>query len=207
MRILLIEDHPIVRTGCRRLLQGISGTDVREATSAADGLPLAREFCPNIIVLDLRLPDANGLDLIEPLLAYESGAKVIVFSMYEDPAFAARALQAGARGYITKNDDPNVLLQAIEKVDRGGTFLTASMAEKLALLAATAATDPLRSLSKRERHVFNLLGQGRTVAEVADQLGVSYRTSASIAAQIRSKLNISSMAALIKLAVEQQRNA
>ena len=168
---------------------------------------LAREFCPHIIVLDLRLPDANGLDLIEPLMAYECGARVIVFSMYEDPAFAARALKAGAKGYITKNDDPDVLLQAIEKVDGGGTFLAASMAEKLALLAANAGIGPLRSLSNRERHVFNLLGQGRTLVEIADQLGVSYRTSASIAAQIKSKLNITSMAALIKLAVEHQSNA
>ena len=206
MRILLIEDHPIVRAGCRRLLQGISGTDVHEATNAADGLRLARALSPEIIVLDLRLPDANGLDLLESLMANEGGAKVIVFSMYEDPAFAARALEAGAQGYVTKNDDPDVLLQAIEKVGRGGTFLTALMAEKLVLLTTNAGIDPLRSLSNRERHVLKLLGQGRTLAEIADQLEVSYRTSANIVAQIKGKLHINSMAALIKLAVERQRN-
>jgi DNA-binding NarL/FixJ family response regulator len=205
MRILLVEDHPIVRAGCRSLLEGAPGTEVREATTAADGLQLAREFIPEIVVLDLRLPDGNGLDLLEPLMLLERAPKVIVFSMYEDPAFAARALQSGARGYITKNDDPDLLLEAIRRVDSGGIFLTASMAEKLALRTTKVAPDPLGDLSTRERDVLDLLGQGRTLAEIADQLNVSYRTSASIAAQIKSKLNISSTAALIKWAVDHRK--
>jgi two-component system, NarL family, invasion response regulator UvrY len=205
MRILLVEDHPIVRAGCRSLLEGAPGTEVREATTAADGLQLAREFIPEIVVLDLRLPDGNGLDLLEPLKLLERAPKVIIFSMYEDPAFAARALEAGARGYITKNDDPDLLLEAIRRVDSGGIFLTASMAEKLALRTTKVATDPLGDLSSRERDVLDLLGQGRTLAEIADQLNVSYRTSASIAAQIKSKLDISSTAALIKWAVDHRK--
>jgi len=205
MRILLIEDHPIVRAGCRSLLQGAHGSEVREATTAADGLRLAHEFIPEVVVLDLRLPDGAGLDLLKPLMLLEHPPKVIVFSMYEDPAFAARALEAGARGYITKNDDPDLLLEAVQRVDRGGTFLTASMAEKLALRTTNAAADPFDELSNRERDVLDLLGQGRTLAEIADQLSVSYRTSASIAAQIKSKLNISSTAALIKWAVDHRK--
>jgi len=205
MRILLIEDHPIVRAGCRSLLQGAQGTEVREATTAADGLRLAHEFIPQVVVLDLRLPDGTGLDLLKPLMLLEHPPKVIIFSMYEDPAFAARALEAGARGYITKNDDPDLLLEAVQRVDRGGTFLTASMAEKLALRTTNAAADPFHELSTRERDVLELLGQGRTLAEIADQLSVSYRTSASIAAQIRGKLNVSSTAALIKWAVDHRK--
>lgn len=207
MRILLIEDHPIVREGCRRLLQGVSGTEVREAVNAVDGLRLSHEFSPEIILLDLRLPDGNGLNLLDSLMSCDPVPKIIVFSMYEDPAFAARALEVGAKGYITKNDDPDVLLQAIDKVRDGGVFLTASMAEKLALMTTNAGSDPLRDLSSREREVLDLLGQGMTLAEIADQLKVSYRTSAGIAAQIRSKLNVNSTAALIKWAVEHQRLA
>ena len=205
MRILLIEDHPIVRAGCRSLLAGSPGTEVFEATTAADGLRLAREFIPNIVVLDLRLSDGNGLDLLEPLMLLERAPKIIVFSMYEDPAFAARALESGARGYVTKNDDPDLLLEAIQRVDSGRIFLTASMAEKLALRTAKVAADPFGDLSARERDALDLLGQGRTLAEIADQLNVSYRTSASIAAQIKSKLNISSTAALIKWAVDHRK--
>jgi two-component system, NarL family, invasion response regulator UvrY len=206
MRILLIEDHPIVRAGVRRLLQGTGEAEVLEATNAADGLRLAHEVSPEVIILDLRLPDGSGLDLLAPLMANDRTLpKVIVFSMYEDPAFAVRALEAGAKGYITKNDDPEVLLQAVETVSNDGVFLTTSMAEKLALLTAKIRDDPLRDLSNREREVLDLLGQGKTLTEIADQLTISYRTSASIAAQIKSKLNLNTTAALIKWAVEHQK--
>src|SRR5579875_1758862 len=133
MRILLIEDHPIVRAGCRRLLQE-GGMEIDEAATIADGLRKADELSPDIIVLDLKLPDGTGLDLLGRLSAARPGRTIIVFSMYEDPAFAARALEAGAGGYMTKNDDPDLLLQAIETVGAGGIFLTPAMAEKLALI-------------------------------------------------------------------------
>jgi two-component system, NarL family, invasion response regulator UvrY len=205
MRILLIEDHPIVRAGCRRLLQTKDDVEVQEAATAVDGLRIVREFTPDIIVLDLNLPDVNGMSLLAPLLSAAPERKIIVFSMYDDPAFAQRALESGARGYITKNDDPDVLLQAIETVSGGGLFLTASMTGKLALMAARGGSDPLRDLSGREREVLELLGDGKTLAEIADRLNISYRTSASLTAQIKTKLNITSTAALIKWAADRLR--
>ena len=205
MRILLIEDHPIVRAGCRRMLQTKDDVEVQEAATAADGLRIVREFIPDIIVLDLNLPDVNGLSLLAALVFAAPERKIIVFSMYDDPAFAQRALESGAKGYITKNDDPDVLLQAIETVAGGGLFLTASMAGKLALMAAKGSNDPLRDLSGREREVLELLGDGKTLAEIADRLNISYRTSASLTAQIKTKLNITSTAALIKWAADRLR--
>ena len=205
MRILLIEDHPIVRAGCRRMLQTKDDVEVQEAATAADGLRIVREFIPDIIVLDLNLPDVNGLSLLAALVSAAPERKIIVFSMYDDPAFAQRALESGAKGYITKNDDPDVLLQAIETVAGGGLFLTALMAGKLALMAAKGSNDPLRDLSGREREVLELLGDGKTLAEIADRLNISYRTSASLTAQIKTKLNITSTAALIKWAADRLR--
>ena len=205
MRIMLIEDHPIVRAGCRRMLQTKDDVEVQEAATAADGLRIVREFIPDIIVLDLNLPDVNGLSLLAALVSAAPERKIIVFSMYDDPAFAQRALESGAKGYITKNDDPDVLLQAIETVAGGGLFLTASMAGKLALMAAKGSNDPLRDLSGREREVLELLGDGKTLAEIADRLNISYRTSASLTAQIKTKLNITSTAALIKWAADRLR--
>lgn len=202
MRILLIEDHPIVRTACRRMLQARPGVKVAEATTAASGLDLAGSFLPDLVILDLRLPDGNGLDLIATLLSAQPDRKIIVFSMYEDPIIASRALEAGARGYITKNDDPGVILQAIEKVSGGRVFLTPGMAEKIALMTAGLKSDPLHSLSSRERQVLGLLGRGRTVAEIADELNLSYRTSAYAVAQIKAKLQIPSTAAVIRWAVD-----
>jgi len=202
MRILLIEDHPIVRTACRLILQAKLGVEVAEATTAAAGLDMASSVSPDLIILDLRLPDGNGLDLLTTLMSAEPDRRIIVFSMYEDPAIAAHALEAGARGYITKNDDPDVILQAIDQVAEGGIFLTPGMAEKMALMKAGLDCDPLRGLSPRERQVLGLLGRGRTLAEVANELNLSYRTSAYAAAQIKAKLQIPSTAALIRWAVD-----
>jgi DNA-binding NarL/FixJ family response regulator len=202
MRILLLEDHPIVRAGCRRLLEAVNGADIREASTATDGLRISREFLPDVIILDLKLPDGNGLELITSLLSNEPAPKIIVFSMYEEPAFAARALEAGAKGYITKNDDPDALSRAVEKVAGGGVFLTAPMAEKLALMATVGSVDDLHRLSTREIATLELLAQGKTLGEIADELSISYRTSANLVAQIKCKLNIASNAALIKWAVE-----
>jgi two-component system, NarL family, invasion response regulator UvrY len=198
MRILLLEDHPIVRAGCHRLLEAADGVEIREVATATDGIRVSREFLPDIIVLDLKLPDGNGLALMASLLSNEPPPKIIVFSMYEEPSFAARALEAGAKGYITKNDDPGALLQAVEKVAAGGVFLTGGMAQKLALMATVGAVDDMHGLSAREIATLDLLAQGKTLGEIADRLG----TSASLVAQIKSKLNIASNAALIKWAVE-----
>lgn len=202
MRVLLIEDHPIVRTACCRMLQAREDVEVAEATTVATGLSMARSFSPDIIILDLRLPDGNGLDLLVALMSAEPDRKIIVFSMYGDPALASRALEAGARGYITKNDDPDVILQAMDQVDTGEIFLTPAIAKKLALMATGLDTDPLRALSPRERQVLGLLGRGKTLAEIADELNISYRTSAYTAAQIKIKLQLPSTPALIKWAVD-----
>jgi two-component system, NarL family, invasion response regulator UvrY len=202
MRILLIEDHPIVRTACRVILQSRPGVEVAEASTAASGLELAGRFSPHLIILDLRLPDGNGFDLIATLIAAKPARKIVVFSMYEDPVFATRALEAGARGYITKNDDPDLVLQAIDKVSSGGIFLTPTMAEQLALMTAGVDTNPLPSLSFRDRQVLGLLAGGKTLAEIAKELHFSYRTAAQAAAQIKEKLQVSSTAALIRWAVD-----
>ncbi len=207
MRILLIEDHPIVRTACRRMLEVRRDVEVAEAITAAAGLTVAASFSPDIIILDLRLPDGSGLDLLEKLMTVDPDRRVIVFTMYEDPVFASRALEAGARGYITKNDDPEVLLQAIDTVCSDGIFLTPATAEQLALMTAGPDTGPLRNLSPRERQVVGLLGLGKTLAEIAEELNISYRTSAYAAAQIKVKLKIPSTAALIKWAVNHSQHS
>jgi DNA-binding NarL/FixJ family response regulator len=211
MKVLLIEDHPIVRAGCRRLLQthAPSGDapEVIEASNGEEAIALNREHRPDIAVLDLNLPDVPGLDVMRRMRNDRPDLKVIVFSMYEDPAFVSRALEGGAVGYITKNDDPEAMLEAIEKVRSGGMHLGARVAEKIALRTLREPDDPLRTLSRREREVFDLLGQGRSLAEIAADLGISYRTAAHAASQIRMKLGLGSAAALIKYAVERTRGA
>lgn len=206
MQILLLEDHPIVAAGCRRLLEILDGCEIREAATAADGLRMNLEDRPDIIILDVKLPDANGLDLIASLSSSAHSPKIIVFSMYEEPTFAARALEAGAKAYITKSDDPDALLRAVEKVDAGGLYLTPAMAQKLALMATVGAVGERHGLSPRDMFVIDLLAQGKTLAEIATLLKTSYRTSANVVAQLKIKLNIDNTAALIKWAVENRQS-
>ncbi len=203
--VLLVEDHPIVRAGCRRVLQSRDGLDVIEASCAAEGSRLNHERRPDLIVLDLNLPDANGLDLMRELLVANAAAKLLVFSMYEDPAFVARALAAGAVAYVTKNDDPDTLLEAIEKALRGEIHLGHTVAQKLALMHLRPREDRLGGLSARERQVLDLLGAGCNLSEIAARLEISYRTVANVSSQLKNKLGVGSASALIKLAVEQRR--
>jgi DNA-binding NarL/FixJ family response regulator len=202
LKVLLIEDHPIVRAGCRRLLQSRAGTEIFEAGSGAEGFALARRERPRVVVLDLNLPDGNGLAILARLRGEIPTAAVLVFSMYEEAAFVARALEGGALGYLTKHDDPEALLEAVEAVARGARYLGHSVAQKLALLSLQPGNDPLRGLTARELGVLDLLGGGAGLAEIAEALALSYRSAANIAAQLRAKLQVRSQAALVKFAVE-----
>jgi len=199
MKVLLIEDHPIVREGCRRLIEARDGHEVVEARTAAEGLA-ALSLTPDVVVLDLNLPDRRGLDVLADIRAAAPDARIIVFSMYEDPAFVSRALEAGALGYVTKNDDPEALLEAIDSVADGKPYLARSVAMKLAL--GKLGETPVDKLSGRERELVELLSAGDTLGEIAARMGVSYRTAAALAARARSKLGLRTNAALMKFAVE-----
>jgi DNA-binding NarL/FixJ family response regulator len=175
-----------------------------EAASAMAGGMLNRELVPEIIVLDINLPDANGLEIITALLSDNPGAKIIVFSMYEAASFVTHALEKGARGYITKNDDPMTILLAIDKVRSGTIYLGQAVAQNLALYNLEVANSPLRDLSDRERQVLNLLGDGKSLTEISTELTIGYKTAANLVSAIKQKLSISTSSALIKFAVEQR---
>ncbi len=202
LSVLLVEDHPIVRAGCHRLLEAWGKTRVVCARNVAEGLQCLKEEAFDLVILDLGLPDGGGINALKRMFAAMPALKVLVFSMHEEPVMVASALEAGARGYVSKNDDPAVLLEAIARINGGDIYLSRSVAQKLALMNVRPGQGPLRGLSAREREVLALLSKGQSLAEVAGALGVSYRTAAAIAAQMRAKLNLPSMAALIRLAVE-----
>ncbi len=202
-RILLVEDHPIVRDGCRRLFGRRPHFEIHEAASAEAGAALNAALKPDIIILDVELPDATGLDMIPDLLRDNSAARIIVFSMYEARSFVTRALQLGARGYVTKNDDPDMILQATDKVLAGDLYLGRTVAQTLAL-SERQEPDPLRNLTEREREVVSHLGQGMNIGEIAQALSLSYKTVANLISALKQKLGIATSAALIKFAVERR---
>jgi len=202
VKVLMIEDHPIVRDGCQRILSRRSNIETAEAISASEGIALNRDFNPDVIVLDAGLPDASGFDIIGTLLADNAHAKVIIFSMYEAPHFVSCALEKGARGYITKNDDPNAILQAIDRVRTGGIYLGQAVAQRFAISNLAPADDPLHELSQRERQIVRLLGEGKSLTEISVELSLGYKTVANTVVTIKQKLGLSTTPALIKFAVE-----
>lgn len=204
MHILLIDDHPIIRDACRLLLQDRPDVAILEASTGADGERLYATERPDVVVLDLNLPDCGGLDVLRRLRAADPACRVIVFSMYENPSLVGRAMDAGARGYVTKSDDPDALLEAIGRVAAGECYLSVVAARQVAL--SSLRREPESRLSPREHEVLALLAEGFSIARVAERLGVSYRTSASLVAQLRTKLDLPSNAALIRRAVELARS-
>jgi two-component system, NarL family, invasion response regulator UvrY len=201
-RVLLIDDHAVVRAGCRLLLQRRAEIAILEASNGAEGVSLAAEHQPQLIVLDLSLGDGSGFDIMQRLRAESPGTRILVFSMHEDPVTAARAVESGAAGYASKNDGPDTFLDAVDTVLRGDFYLGRAMAQKLALRQIRAGDNPLRSLSRRELDVLRLFGAGESLAEIADELQLSYRTVANSVSQIKRKLNVATNARLLRLAID-----
>ena len=201
-RILLIDDHPVVQTGCRVLLHPRPGTELIEARTGTDGVRLARELQPDLVILDLALPDMNGLKAAALLREVSPASKILVFSMHSDPVFAAQAMEAGARGYVSKNDGPEVLLAAIDAVLRGEIYLSHATAQRLALMEIRAGDSPLRTLTPRERDVLRLFGGGKSLGEISADLQISYRTVANTVSHIKRKLNVGTNSKLMRIALD-----
>jgi two-component system invasion response regulator UvrY len=201
IQILVVDDHPIVRAGVRQLIQQIPSAKVEEAETGEEGYRLFQELQPDMVLLDITLPGIGGLEVLRRIRANREDAKVLMFSMHEDPVFASRAMQAGAKGYITKNNAADHLVEAIEKVLDGKIYLSADTAQELAMLNIGQGTSALSDLSRRELEILRLLGEGRSMNDISDVLGISYKTVANNLTQIKNKLDISKTAELMRFAI------
>jgi len=199
--ILVVDDHPIVRAGVRQLIQQIPSASVEEAETGEEGYRLFQELYPDMVILDITLPGIGGLEVLRRIRANREDAKVLMFSMHEDPVFASRAMQAGARGYITKNNAADHLVEAIEKVLAGKIYLSADTAQQLAMLNIGAGTSALSDLSRRELEILRLVGEGKSMNDISDIIGISYKTVANNLTQIENKLDISKTAELMRFAI------
>ncbi len=205
-RILIIDDHAVVRAGCRLLLQQGGHTAIIQAESGKEGLELNADRQPQLIILDLGLKDANGLELIKQIRAANPAGRVLIFTMHEEPELAARTMESGASGYVTKNEGPDVFLAAVSEVLEGGIYLSHALAQKIALLNIRAASHPLRELTAREVDVLRLLGEGKSANEIAAALSISYRTVANAISLIKRKLNAPTTGRLIHIAIEHMKS-
>ena len=201
MKILVIDDHPIVRAGVRRLLAAEPEIEVREATNGREALGIHRELQPTLVILDLNLPGIGGLEVLTRLKAADPDARVLVLSMHDDGIHVTRALRAGAAGYVTKNAPPEELLEAIGRVARGHTYIEREIAEDLVFASVRKSPHPLKDLSSRDLEIMRLLAEGCTLPRIADALGLSYKTAANSCTRIKAKLGAASTADLIRIAI------
>lgn len=200
MKLLVVEDHAIVVSGCRALFSDDRDVELIEARTAALGASQFRASRPDVIVVDINLPDGSGLDLLRDLLTEDPAARIIVFSMSDAPMLAIQAVELGAHGYVSKNGDPDALREAVYAVAAGRRWLPEDLLQELALVRAGASQ--AACLSDRELQVLSALARGRSMAEIAEDLGVTYKTVAAHGATIRSKLNARTSSEMVRIAVE-----
>jgi two-component system, NarL family, invasion response regulator UvrY len=201
-RLLLVDDHAIVRAGYRHLLERQDRfVVVAEARSAEEAYALFRQHRPDVVVTDLAMPGASGLEAIQRILRADAAARVLVFSMYGSPDFALAALRAGALGYITKSSPPDVLIRAIADVLDGRQVLSPDIAQALALARLSDRRRPLENLTPREFDVLCMLVSPASVPDIAQRLHLSIKTIHNLHYQIKSKLGVDSDIELTRLAM------
>lgn len=202
IRTILVDDHAVVRLGYRSLLE-IAG-DIVVIAEAETGEEAYQSFLamgPDVIVMDLALPGMGGLEVTRRILRRDASAKVLVFSMYDDLAFVRQALQAGARGYVSKNSAPEVLVTAVRQTAAGERYLEPRLARELRLHSRPADRTPLAGLSTREFEIFCLLARGQKIGDIAERLSLSYKTVANYYTQIKSKVEAKTLADITRLAI------
>jgi DNA-binding NarL/FixJ family response regulator len=202
MRVLIVDDHPMVIEGCRGMLSGHKDIEVLEAHNADEALDAYGAATPDVVVLDINLPGVSGFELLRRILKRDADAKIIVFTMNDDPVFAARAIEGGARGYVAKNEDPRVFIKAIRTVAEGERYLSNAFALKLAFSDQSRASNPLDALNGREIEILRNLAEGKDMTEIAHILKVSYKTVANNCILLKRKLGARSKADLLRIAVE-----
>lgn len=201
IRVLLVDDHAVVRAGFRRLLEGCGVRVSAEADTGEAGYRAYVDAPCDVVILDLALPGRGGLETLRRLRARDAGARVLVFTMHDEPAFAEQALAAGALGYVTKSSSPEVLLDAVTRVARGERCLSPDIAERLALAPSGGPQAAIEALSPREFEIFRQLAAGHSAAEIGERLALSAKTVANYGSQIRARLGVGSRAELARLAI------
>lgn len=203
MNILIVDDHPIVRAGLCRLLRHARPDDtLHEVTTGKAALTAFRDVRPDVVILDLNLPDIGGLEVAWRIRAQEPNARILVLSMHHDAVYVTRALQAGVRGYLSKNAAPEELLEAVSRVAAGDTYVEQDIAQELVVRQSEPLTASLDKLSRRDIEILRQLTEGRPMARIAEALGVSQKTVANRCTFIKNVLGASNTADLVRLALK-----
>jgi DNA-binding NarL/FixJ family response regulator len=202
MLILIVDDHPVVISGCRSLFASDPTIKIEQAGDERSGHKAYLSSRPDVTIIDINLPDLSGFELMRRIRKDDPNAKIIMFSMNDDPAFVVRAVELGAQGYVCKADDPRLLVKAVRKVAAGETFVTPSLAKNVTFSGAAIRANPASQVSPRELEILRLLSRGQKIVEIADALEVSYKTVANTTSLLKQKLGAKNHSDLIRQAVE-----
>jgi two-component system, NarL family, invasion response regulator UvrY len=200
MKILLVDDHEIVRSGLRNLLTSVADTRISEAATGRDALLRLRQDRPDLVLLDLNLPGIGGLELLRRMLLQDKTIRILVLSMHAEPLYATRAIELGARGYLSKNASAEELLIAVRRVTDGGRYIENEIAQELALQKLSPGHD-LQDLTARDLEIMRLLAEGMSLTEIADAIGIGYKTAANACSHIKAKLGVTRTNDLVRLAM------
>ncbi len=203
LNVLLVDDHAVVRAGYKTYLSFSEDIgQVYEADRGETACQLYSQWRPDLVVLDLSMPGIGGYETIRRLLGRDAHAKILVFSIHNERVFVTRALKAGAKGYITKNSSPEILVAAVKKIAEGGTFVEPELAQQLVMagLSGNDDSDGIQLLSPREFDVFCLLANGYTTQKTAEKLRLSYKTVCNYGTAIKEKLGVATAAEMTLLA-------
>ncbi len=202
--VLLIDDHPIVLQGCKKLLESAGADDVDQAQSASEGFRLYRRRKPDVIVVDLAMQAGalNGLSFVRRLRRIDTETPVLVLTMHRDPVVVSRALELGASGYVLKDAPPEEFVLAFEKVRDGKPYLSHDLASDVVFNRIRDNKNKLDRLTPRELQTLALVAEGKPYGEIAEELRVSYKTVANICTQLKAKLGARTRPELMRIALQ-----
>lgn len=200
-KILIADDHAMLRQGLRTLLEQDKHNVVAEATNGEEACALWERHHPDLMTLDLDMPGIGGLETLKRIIHKNENAKILIFSMHDDCIYAIRAVQSGARGYVTKTEPPETILEAVSKILKGGRYLNNELAQNLSMHRLDALDDPIKKLSPREFEVFRRIAEGGSLNSISEAMHIGYKTVANIQTTVRQKLGVETTGQLVHIAM------
>lgn len=203
MKIIIADDHAVVRQGYSSLLSTmLAPCDVLEASNGDQAFNLCQTDKPDIVIMDVNMQGISGVEATRRILQRDSNINILFFSMYDESPVVAQAMEAGAKGYITKSCTPEILIDAVKKVAAGQLYVEHELAMRLAVTRPEQKDQRLKDMTQREFEIFVMLAQGCSVHQISEQLFISNKTVSNYTSILKSKLQISSTAELVHLAIE-----
>ncbi len=200
--VLLVDDHQVVRSGYKRMFERTKQFEViTVASTGQEAITHYQIYSPDVVIMDLSLPDMSGIDALKEILEMDSKAKILVISLHESASLAERSLRAGAKGYVTKSSDSNVILDSLRAIASGKSYISHDIAEKITINKIYAKENERLSLSRREFEIFMLVAEGNNVSEIAQKLSLQSKTVSNHITKIKNNLRLANSAEFVHLAL------